>query len=159
MRGFRLLPDTVAGAPLRLFTLQFRDPVVEHAFQAEAGERFRAQVLFTIVLGALTWLTAGILIPIVYAVSPTLVAVSVGAVEIAILSQLALLTRSREWNFEQAISGGVNLVGGIAIIMIGGFVADLPQVVPAALVVNMLFAFGLSRLGIVAGILVTLPYI
>jgi len=159
MRGIRLLPETVAGAPLRATTLRFRDPAVERAFQAEACERFRPQVLFTIVLGASTWAATGILLPLAYPVDPLLVAASIGTVEFAILLQLGLLSLRKDWDFEQFISGGVNMVGGFAMIVIGGFVAELPQLVPPALLVNMLFAFGLSRLGLVAGIVVTVPYV
>jgi class 3 adenylate cyclase len=159
MRGIRLLPETIAGTPLRPATLRFRDPSVEAAFQAEAGERFRPQVLFTIVLGASTWALTGILLPLVYRIDALTVAVAIGAVELAILFQLALLSQRKDWDFEQFISGGVNFVGGVAIVIIGGFVANVPEVVTAAILVNMLFAFGLSRLGIVAGFVVTVPYV
>jgi class 3 adenylate cyclase len=159
MRGIRLLPETIAGTPLRPLSLRFRDPVVESAFQTEAGERFRPQVLFTIVLGASTWALTGILLPLVYKIDALTVAVAIGAVEFAILFQLALLAQRKDWDFEQFISGGVNFVGGVSIIIIGGFVANVPEVVTAAVLVNMLFAFGLSRLGIVAGVVVTVPYV
>jgi adenylate cyclase len=159
MRGLHVLPTTVAGVPLRPLTLRFREQSVEADFQAEAGERFRRQVLFTIGLGASTWAATGILLPMIYPVDRLLVAASIGAVEFAILFQLGLLTQRRDWDFEQFISGGVNLVGGLAMIVIGGFVADLPELVTPALLVNMLFAFGLSRLGVVAGVVVTGPYV
>ena len=125
MRRHGLLPETVSGAPVHPLTLRFRDPAVERAFQEEAGERFRPQVLLTIILGASTWALAGILVPIAYPrVDPAEVALAIGVVELTILTLLFLLSQSHSWDFEQAISGGVNLVGGVAIIVIGGFVAD-----------------------------------
>src|SRR5262249_60368702 len=47
----------------------------------------------------------------------------------------------------------------LAIIVIGAYIADQPHLVTPALLVNMLFAFGLSRLGVLVGVGITLPYV
>ena len=144
---------------LSAVTLRFRDPDLERAFQLEAGARYRGQVLATIILGAATWAATGLLLPLVFPVDPVAVIVAIGAVEVVILGLLVALRRGRTWDEMQLLSGLVNLVGGLAIVVIGGFIADVPQVLAAALLVNMLFAFGLSRLSFMVAVGVTAPYL
>jgi class 3 adenylate cyclase len=147
------------GAPHSALTLRFRDRDLEHAFQLEAGSRFRLQVLFTILLGAGTWAATGILLPLIYPIDQSELFVSIGVVELLILSLLAFQSLARTWDQLQVISGAVNMIGGFAIIVIGAYVADQPHLVTPALLVNMLFAFGLSRLGVLVGVGITLPYV
>ncbi len=155
-RGLTLGLPSDALSPV---TLRFRDPQTEHAFQLEAGARFRPQVMITVVLGAATWGVTGLLLPLVFPVDPIRVAIAIGVVEAVIAALFFAFRRSRTWDGVQTLSGLVNLVGGVAIIAIGGFVADVPHLVTPALLVNMLFAFGLSRLGVGVAVAITVPYI
>jgi hypothetical protein len=140
-------------------TLRFRDAELERAFQIEAGARFRRQVVFTILSGAATWAATGLLLPLVYPVDQGSLLMAIVGIEVVILTVLAMLPRARTWDQMQVISGAVNMIGGFAIIWIGGFIVQLPHLVTPAILVNMLFAFGLSRLGVLVGAAVSVPYV
>jgi adenylate cyclase len=142
--GQALAEPTIDQLPL---TLRFRDPAVEREFQVESGRRFRRQVVLTILLGAATWAVTGILLIAIFPTDPISIAASIAIVEVMILGIFAVSPRVRLWDQLQTLSALVNLIGGVAIIAIGGYVAHVPHLVTAALLVNLLFAFGLSRFG------------
>jgi class 3 adenylate cyclase len=149
------------GAPTaarHLVTQRFRDPQVEAAFQADAGARFRQQVVATILLGAATWAATGVLLLLLFRVNPLRTVAAISLIELVIFASYAALARARTWDQVQTLSALVNLAGGLGIIVIGAFVVELPHLVAAALVVNLLFAFGLSRFGPI-GVAVTAPYV
>jgi class 3 adenylate cyclase len=140
------------------FTLRFRDPDLEHAFQLDAAFRFRRHAAATVGLGALTWAVTAVLLPLTFPVEPFRIVLAIGLIEILVLGLFACLPRARTWFQVQAISSLVNLAGGIAIIVIGGYLLNRPNLVAAALLINIVFAFGLNRYGPV-GVAITFPYI
>ncbi len=142
-------------APL---TLRFTDPSVERDFQAEACHRFRRQVAGTVALGAATWVAAGVLLTALFPFERASLIVAIGIVEAFSLAYAALVPRVRSWNGLQTLSGLVNLTGGTAMIVIGGYLVGLPQLVAPALLVAFAFAFGLSRYGPI-GVALTAPYV
>jgi class 3 adenylate cyclase len=139
-------------------TLRFHDPAVEQAFQLEAGTRLHPQTVGTLVLGALAWAATAAFLIVAFPVDVRSVVLSIGAVEAAILGLGYPLLRARMWDSVQAIGALINLIGGIAIVVIGGFIVDLPYLVTPALLVNTIFAFGPNRFGPV-GAIVTAPYV
>jgi class 3 adenylate cyclase len=147
--------DAVAKSRL---SLRFRDPQLESAFQADAGERLRIHVAATMCLGALTWAVTAAVLPLVYRVDPVRIYLAVGVVELLLLALFATLPRARSWSYLQTVSATVNLIGGIAIIVIATWLLDRPHLVTAALLINLVFAFGLSRFGPI-GVVVTAPYV
>src|SRR5262249_12439004 len=148
------------GAPAtarNLVTQRFRDPELERAFQAEASRRFRGQAINTMLLGAATWAATGVMLWLLFPVTPARLAASIGLVELLIFIVYGSLERARTWDQVQTASALVNLIGGVAIIVIGGFEVDKPYFVAPALLVNLIFAFGISRFGPI-GVVVTVPY-
>jgi class 3 adenylate cyclase len=139
-------------------TLRFRDPALEHAFQLDAGMRFRRHAAATIGLGALTWAATAVLLPLTLGVDPVRIVVAIGFIELLVLGLFASLPYSRTWFQVQAISSLVNLAGGLAIIVIGGYILERPNLVTAGLLINIVFAFGLNRYGPV-GTAITAPYV
>jgi class 3 adenylate cyclase len=147
--------DQIERSPI---TLRFRDPGLEHAFQLDAGMRFRRHAAATVGLGALTWAASAVLLPLTFPVEPTRIVLAIGLMEVLVLGLFASLTRARTWYQVQAVSSFVNLAGGIAIIAIGGYLLGEPRVVAAALLINIVFAFGLNRYGPL-GVAITAPYV
>jgi class 3 adenylate cyclase len=148
------------GAPATarsLVTQRFRDPELERAFQEEASRQFRGQATNTILLGAATWAATGVMLWLLFPVNPARIAASIGIVELLIFMVYGSLERARTWDQVQTASALVNLVGGVAMIVIGGFEIDMPYLIAPALLVNLLFAFGISRFGPI-GVVVTVPY-
>jgi class 3 adenylate cyclase len=148
------------GAPAtarNLVTQRFRDPDLERAFQEEASRQFRGQATNTILLGAATWAVTGTLLWLLFPVNPARIAASIGIVELLIFMIYGTLERARTWDQVQTASALANLIGGMAIIVIGGFEVDMPYLVAPALLVNLIFAFGISRFGPI-GVVVTVPY-
>ena len=141
-----------------LVTLRFRDPELEHAFQLDAGMRFRRHAAATVGLGALTWAATAVLLPLTFPVEPVRIVLAIGLIEVLVLGLFASLSRARTWYQVQAVSSLVNLTGGIAIIVIGGYIMGRPNLVTAALLINIMFAFGLNRYGPV-GVAITAPYV
>jgi adenylate cyclase len=149
------------GAPATarsLVTQRFRDPDLERAFQVEASRQFRDQATNTILLGAATWAVTAILLVVVFPLSPARIVATIAVVELLIFMVYGLLPRARTWDHVQAASATINLIGGLAIIGIGGYDIDKPYLVAPALLVNLMFAFGISRFGPI-GVIVTLPYV
>ena len=141
-----------------LLTQRFRDPLVERAFQAEAGARFRRQAVATILLGGVTWVATGVLLWVLFPVNPARLVAAIALLELVIFVIYALLNVVRTWDEIQLLSAMGNLVGGLGIISIATLLADVPHLITAALLVNLLFAFGLSRFGPI-GVVVTAPYV
>jgi len=139
-------------------TLRFRDPELERAYQADAGIRSRPQVQATLLLGAASWAATAVLLALLFPLDTTPLFVSIGTVIALILGLYVSLRRARTWDALQAISALVNLIGGVAIIVIGSQIVGMPQLVAPALLVGLLFAFGLNRFGPL-GVAITLPYL
>ncbi len=147
------------GAPATarsLVTQRFRDTDLERAFQEEASRQFRGQATNTILLGAATWAATGALLWLLFPLNPARIAASIGIVELLIFMIYGSLERARTWDQVQTASALLNLIGGVAMIVIG-LEVGMPYLIAPALLVNLIFAFGISRFGPI-GAVVTLPY-
>src|SRR4051794_9381231 len=131
------------GAPAtarNLVTQRFRDPELERAFQQEASRQFRGQATNTILLGAATWAATGTLLWLLFPVNPARIAASIGIVELFIFIVYGTLERARTWDQVQTASALVNLIGGVALIVIGGLSGGTPRLPAPAPPLELLFS-------------------
>src|SRR5262245_27301559 len=84
--------DHIERSPI---TLRFRDQELEHAFQLDAGMRFRRHAAATVGLGALTWAATAVLLPLTFPVDPIRIVLAIGLMELLVLALFVCLSRSR----------------------------------------------------------------
>jgi adenylate cyclase len=138
-------------------TLRFESPQLERAFQMDLGSRLLLQLRVGLSLAIGLWITTGLLLVLIYGVDPPSVALAVAVPLAFVIGGLVIMHRFESWDGQQVVNAIVNLAGGLAMVNIATQVADVPEVLGTALILNAIFAFSVVRMGFVIGLAAQLP--
>jgi class 3 adenylate cyclase len=152
----RYAPEGIDRRRVRL-ALQFVDHTLEASFQADMARRLELQQRLGLILAVSLWAVAVLLLPLVYGLDRLVVAISVIPAVAAEVGGIAMVGRAQTWRAQQVVEAGVNLVGGSSMVVITTMIADLPALLAPALLLNAIFAFGVVRIGWVAGVVAAIP--
>jgi class 3 adenylate cyclase len=152
----RYAREGIDTARVRL-ALRFKDRGLERRFQVDLARRLLLQQRLGLALAVGLWSMAVVLFPLVYPVDRSVFVVSVLPPVSAELLGIVLVGRVRTWRAQQVVEAGVNVVGGLAMVVITTIVVDLPALLAPSLLLNAIFAFGVVRMGWVAGVAAAIP--
>jgi class 3 adenylate cyclase len=156
-------PERYGGDGLDLdrdrLTLRFENSDLERAFQLDFGSRMLLQHRVGLALGIGLWVTAGLLLILMYAVDPMAVGLAVTVPLAFLIGGLAIVDRLETWDAQQVVNGAINLVGGLSMIFISTRVANVPELLGTVLILNAIFAFSVVRMGFVIGLAAELPVV
>lgn len=154
-------PETYGGDGLDLtrdrLTLRFESPALERQFQLDLGARLRFQLQGGLLLGLSLWVTAAALLPFMYGTDPATLALAVSIPIVVLVGAMIAIRRVRSWDAQQVVNGITNFVGGLSMIYVSTTVVGAPELLPAALTLNAIFAFSVVRMGFVTGLAAQLP--
>ncbi|HJT64056.1 MAG TPA: adenylate/guanylate cyclase domain-containing protein [Candidatus Limnocylindria bacterium] len=138
-------------------TLRFENRTLERAFQVDLGSRLILQLRLGLLLAGGLWITAGLLLTLIYAVDPVTMALAVSVPIAIVLGGIAIMPRFQSWDAQQIVNGLINLSGGLSMIFISTRVAQVPEMLGTVLILNSIFAFSVVRIGFVVGLAAGLP--
>ena len=138
-------------------TLRFENRELERAFQIDLGSRLILQLRLGLLLAGGLWITAGLLLTLIYAVDPVTMALAVSVPIAIVLGGIAIMPRFQSWDAQQIVNGLINLSGGLSMIFISTRVAQVPEMLGTVLILNSIFAFSVVRIGFVVGLAAGLP--
>jgi class 3 adenylate cyclase len=154
-------PERYGGDGLDLdrdrLTLRFESFELERAFQVDLGLRLRLQHRVGLFLATGLWITAGLMLIVIYGVDPLEIALAISVPMAFVIGGLAIIGRFETWDAQQVVNGIINLVGGMSMIFISTRVADVPEALGTVLILNAIFAFSVVRMGFVIGLAAELP--
>lgn len=154
-------PEHYGGDGLDLardrLTLRFESHELERQFQLDLGERLMFQLQGGLLLGLSLWVTAAALLPFMYGTDPATLALAVSIPIVVLVGAMIAIRRVRSWDAQQVVNGITNFVGGLSMIYVSTTVVGIPELLPAALTLNAIFAFSVVRMGFVTGLAAQLP--
>ncbi len=154
-------PERYGGDGLDLdrdrLTLRFESLDLERAFQVDLGRNLILQHRVGLLLAVGLWVTAGLMLIVIYGIDPVTVAFAVSIPIAFVVGGLAIIGRFESWDAQQVVNAIVNLSGGLSMVVIATEVADVPEILGTVLILNAIFAFSVVRMGFVIGLAAELP--